>query len=169
MTYQRISRIDARFFNDRAMRVYEESDQGALYSFLERLPDRASDDEVEKELESCYDSIFGDDEEDLMDGDPEDQLENLLADGDAKDKDLEQESRRYVVLVKANGRYLSDLEMESDAFPVALFNFNQLYDQLDQILVDQGGGIGTVTLFDREGDVDVKFLCLTRFHREVQV
>ena len=76
--------------------------------------------------------------------------------------------KRYVVLIKANGKYMPDMELESDDLFVAQCDFEDAYNQLDQILADQGGGIGTVTLFDREGDVDVKFLCLTRFHREVQ-
>lgn len=175
MTKARIRKIDARGFNERAMRVYEESDMGALEMMLEALPDHVSDDDVADELESFYNDIFNDDEEDLADGDLEDQLQNLLADGDAKDKDLEQgypetvfeESRRYVVLVKARGVYLPELELESNELFVAACDFEDAYNQLDDILADRGG-VGTVTLFDRDEDRDLKHVELVRYAKEVQ-
>lgn len=77
-------------------------------------------------------------------------------------------NERYVVLVKANGRYMPDMELASNELFVAQCDFEDAYMQLDQILADQGGGIGSVTLFDREQDVDLKYMCLTRYHREVQ-
>lgn len=167
MTYQRISRIDARFFNDRAMRVYEESDQGALYSFLERLPDRASDDEVEKELESCYDSIFGDDEEDLMDGDLEDQLDNLLSEGDKEDAKIPRHciddlEKRYVLLTKIDGRYLTDIASDD------LGEIDRLkevaYVRLNSLIHREGQGVAAITVFDRDADMDLYHveMCLYR-------
>lgn len=74
--------------------------------------------------------------------------------------------KRYVVLVKANGRYLPAEELESDELFVAACDFEDAYNRLDQILADQGGGVGSVTLFDRDEDVDKKYVVLTRYDRK---
>lgn len=174
MTRLRIRKIDARGFNERARRVYEKADIVALEIMLEDTPDTASDGAVADELETYYEDWFGNEEEDLMDGDLEDQLENLLADGDAKDKELEQgypetvfeESQRYVVLVKARGVYLPELELESNELFVAACDFEDAYNQLDDILAERGG-VGTVTLFDRDEDRDLKHVELVRYAKEV--
>lgn len=171
MTKSRIGKIDARKFNDRALRVYEESDQGALEMMLEALPDHASDEDAADELESFYNDLFQDDEDDLLDGDLEDQLENLLADGDVKDKEVGYsgvefgEAPRYVVLVKARGVYLPELETVSGDLFVAACDFEDAYNQLDDILADRGG-VGSVTLFDRDEDRDLKHVELVRYDRK---
>ena len=160
MTTSRIKRIDARFFNERAMRVYEESDLGALELMLEALPDHASDEDVADELESFYNDLFQDDEEDLADGDLEDQLENLLAEGDREDR----LNNRYVVLVKLNGFYGPD--MNADTIQEAELLAAECYAKLDRAL-DHEGGDGSITIFDREDDHDVFHVQLVRYKKGV--
>ena len=76
--------------------------------------------------------------------------------------------KKYVILIKANGKYQPGLELESDELFVAQSDFEDAYNQLDQILADQGGGVGTVTLFDRDEDVDIKHVELIRYRRRAR-
>lgn len=165
MTKTRIRKIDARGFNERAMRVYEESDQGALEMMLEALPDHASDEDVADELESFYNDLFQDDEKDLMDGDLEDQLENLLAEGDKEDAKLPRHciddlEKRYVLLTKVNGRYLTDIA--SDDLTEISLRKDLAYERLDDLIHREGRGAASITIFDRDADMDLYHveLCL---------
>lgn len=167
MTKSRIGKIDTRGFNERAMRVYEESDQGALEMMLEDLPDHASDEDVADELESFYNDLFQDDEEDLMDGDLEDQLENLLAEGDKEDAKLPRHGiddleKRYVLLTKIDGRYLTDTASD-DLIEITRLK-DIAYGNLSDLIHREGQGVAAITIFDRDADMDLYHveLCLYR-------
>lgn len=116
---------------------------------------------VERDL-----GLFDDDEmEDLMDGDLEDQLENLLAEGDKEDAKLPRHciddlDRRYVLLTKLNGRYFTD--MASDDLGEIGRMKDTAYGYLDDRIHRDGQGMAAITIFDREGDRDLYHveLCL---------
>lgn len=106
-----------------------------------------------------------DEMEDLMDGDLEDQLENLLAEGDKEDAKLPRHciddlEKRYVVLSKLNGRYLTD--MASDDPDEIDEMAEKLYAYLGDQIHREGHGVATITIFDREEDRDLihKEICL---------
>lgn len=101
------------------------------------------------------------DEEDLMDGDLEDQLENLLAEGDKEDAKLPRHciddlEKRYVVLSKLNGRYLTD--MASDDPDEIDLMVEKMYTYLDDQIHREGHGLASITIFDREEDRDLSHL-----------
>lgn len=105
------------------------------------------------------------DEEDLMDGDLEDQLENLLAEGDKEDAPfpwhgIDELKKRYVLLTKLNGKYLPDMASDD---PEDIDQWaERAYSYLDDQIHRDGNGVASLTVFDREEDRDLYHmeLCL---------
>lgn len=72
-------------------------------------------------------------------------------------------NKRYVVLVKLNGSYGPD--MNADTIQEAETLATECYARLDRTL-DRVGGVGSVTIFDRENDHDVFHVQLVRYKKE---
>ena len=74
--------------------------------------------------------------------------------------------KRYVVLHKVNGKY--GRECETDSLVEAYDFFDEVYYNLDEHLEAMPeNAVGSVTLFDRVADVDIKHVELIRYRQGV--
>ena len=85
-------------------------------------------------------------------------LENLLAEGDKEDAKLPRHciddlEKRYVLLSKFNGRYLTDMASD-DPDEIDLMS-EKMYTYLDEQIHREGHGVASITIFDREEDRDL--------------
>ena len=74
-------------------------------------------------------------------------------------------SRRYVVMVSLNDRYLP--ERDTDLLQAAEECAQSLYQHMDRVLEEKPGQ-ATISIFDRDEDRLISCVWLTRYPKEVQ-
>ena len=73
--------------------------------------------------------------------------------------------KRYVVLHKMNGTY--GREVQTDDINEAHKLFDLIYKKIDDLFDSvNDDNIASVTLFDREADIDIKYVELVRYYHE---
>ena len=74
-------------------------------------------------------------------------------------------SRRYVVMVSLNDKYLP--ERETDSLQTAEEDALAMYKRMDYVL-EKKPGQATISIFDRDEDRLISCVWLTRYPKEVQ-
>lgn len=72
------------------------------------------------------------------------------------------DDRRYVVMVSLNGHYLPGRNTESR--DTAEHDAEAMYKRMD-LELSENPGVATITIFDREADIDLYHVELVRYSR----
>lgn len=193
MTLSKIRALQNVTLSTFAREVVQTASEWDLGIILHELDDSASIEEVDARLVEAWENFVDlglitpaeDETDDLMDGNLEDQLANLLVAGDEEDRrtryntadltdpkeprhamdDLE---KRYVILTKLRGRYMPDVA--SDDLDYIMHEAADIaYQSLDAALHEaKNGGEASITVFDRDEDRDLYHVELIYYPKEVR-